>query len=101
MPTSLRLDRETEQLVARLAYEEGRTKSDVIREAIQKYGQKRTGTPGGASLFEAIRPFLGVERGRGAALSADTGERFTEIVREKARKRWGWAPPGEKRRRRR
>jgi Arc/MetJ-type ribon-helix-helix transcriptional regulator len=101
MPTSLRLDRETEQLVVRLAYEEGRTKSDVIREAIRKYGQKRKETGGGSSLFEAIRPFLGVERGRGPALSADTGKRFTDIVREKARKRWGWAPSGEKRRRRR
>jgi len=101
MPTSLRLDRETEKLLIRLAFDEGRTKSDVIREAIHKYGRKLNERRRGESLFEAIRPFLGIERVQGASPSAQSSERFTEIVREKARKRWGWVPPEEKRRSRR
>lgn len=85
MPTSVRLDRETEAAIGRLARTAGRSKSWVIREAVVAYAAdaaSRGRTPG-----EALGPFIGAG-GKGLPdLSDRTGERFTDLVRAKTRAR--------------
>lgn len=58
MPTSIHLDPETEVLLARLARSSGRTKSEVIREALHRMSEDaHVGEP--ASLFHGIEDLVG------------------------------------------
>lgn len=85
MPTSVRLDRQTETLIGRLAKQRHRTKSEIIREAISILAQRES--PNGKALtpFESMEPLLGCAKGGGKDLSEHTGERFREILRSKKR----------------
>ncbi|MBI2218054.1 MAG: CopG family transcriptional regulator [Candidatus Rokubacteria bacterium] len=88
MPTSVRLDAKTEILVTRLARKTGRTKSQVIRDAIARLAEdgdgaeKRAKTP-----YEAMKHLIGIADSGGANLSERTGEKFTARLREQARAR--------------
>lgn len=83
MPTSVRLDKKTGMLVERLARRDGRTRSDVIREAIVTYGRQR-GASAGKTLYDVISPYVGVTKGGPTDLSERTGEKFLAalVVRE-------------------
>lgn len=88
MPFSLRLDEETERLIARLASTTGRSKSQVVREAVAAYGEeheRRTAeTP---SAYETLKHVIGVVDTGGRHLSERTGQRFREVLEAKARGR--------------
>lgn len=60
MPTSVRLDPETEALLKRMARASGRSKSDVIREALHRMSADTQGTSEGGSLYEAIEDIVGI-----------------------------------------
>jgi hypothetical protein len=81
---SVRLDRETEALIRRMARVAGRSKSWVVREAVAAYAKAETPE---RMPFEALAPFIGAGGTGLPDLSERTGERFTEIVRTKARAR--------------
>lgn len=100
MPTSLRLDDKTRHLLDRLARSGGKTRSDVIREAIHEYGKAKSPEDGGLSLYDSIRHLVGIVEGGDPTLSQETGERFAGIVREKAKRQRG-TPPREERKARR
>lgn len=87
MSTSLRLDEETRRLLDRLARDERKSKSDVIREAIREHGKARSTENVGLSVYDSIRHLVGIVEGGDPTLSQRTGERFAEIVRVKARGR--------------
>lgn len=86
MPTSVRLDRKTERLVERLAREQGRTKSEVIRQAIVLAAEKELGederTP-----YERSAHLIGCVSGGPPDLSVNTGAKVREILLRKARSR--------------
>ena len=84
MPMSVRLDRETEALIRRMARLAGRSRSWVVREAVAAYASAapRTRLP-----YEALAAFIGAGRTGLHDLSERTGERFAELVRTKARAR--------------
>jgi predicted transcriptional regulator len=84
MPMSVRLDRETEALIRRMARLAGRSRSWVVREAVAAYANAapRTRPP-----YEALAAFIGTGRTGRPDLSERTGERFAELVRTKARGR--------------
>lgn len=86
MPTSVRLDRKTERLVERLAREQGRTKSEVIRQAIALAAEKELGederTP-----YERSAHLIGCVSGGPPDLSVNTGAKVREILLRKARSR--------------
>jgi len=86
MPTSVRLDRKTERLVERLAREKGRTKSEVIRQAIVLAAEKelrdQEKTP-----YERSAHLIGCVSGGPPDLSVNTGAKVREILRKKARSR--------------
>lgn len=107
MPMSVRLDRQTESLIRRVARMAGRSKSWVVREAVAAYASVPSG---GRSPYEALSPFIGAGGTGLTNLSERTGERFTDLVRTKeasdrreaprrgARERWTKRATGGKRR---
>lgn len=83
MPTSFRLDRETERQLSRLARSTGRTKSQVIRDAIQSEAAKGDGP----SFHDRASHLFGVAGGTPRNLSERTGEKVRAILKAKARAR--------------
>ncbi len=84
MPISVRLDPKTESLVNRLASRTGRTKSEIIREALRALsraeGEART------SPYEAIAHLIGCARGGPEDLSERTGEKLRKLLLARVRK---------------
>ena len=91
MPTSVRLDKKTGMLVERLAREDGRTRSDVIREAIVTYGSRR-GSSSARTLYDIISPYVGVTKGGPTDLSERTGEKFLAALVAQKKERDRRAP---------
>jgi Ribbon-helix-helix protein, copG family len=84
MPLSVRLDRETEARIRRMARLAGRSKSWIVREAIAAYS---VGSAERRKPYDILAPFIGAGGTGLSDLSEATGERFTEIVAKKARVR--------------
>ena len=63
MPVSVRLDPKTEELVARLARKKGRTKSEVIRQAIQALAEGQDAGKKPSRPYDAISHLIGCARG--------------------------------------
>lgn len=63
MPTSVRLDPETQALLAKLARVSGRTKSDVLREALQYLARTQSAATAERSPFEEIADLIGIGEG--------------------------------------
>lgn len=82
MPISVRLDPKTESLVNRLAKQTGRTKSEVIREALMALfraeGEARS------NPYEAIAHLIGCARGGPTDLSERTGEKLRKLLLARA-----------------
>ena len=83
MPTSVRLDAETQELVRRLAKRRGMTKSEVIREALEEWVDKEKEKL--EKPYDAIRHLIGIVDSGGQGLSERTGERFRHLLQEKRR----------------
>jgi len=79
MPTTVRLDPRTLALMQRLAKRTGRTKSEVIRDAIRRLGNAERGEPSGTA-YEAMEHGLGCWDSGGARLSDRTGRAFTALL---------------------
>ena len=77
MPTSVRLDRQSQARLDRLAQVTGRTKSDLIREALARLDESLA-TEGGASTYVRLSRYIGVGRlGPG-----DRAARAEEVLRK-------------------
>ena len=87
MPTSVRLDSKTENLVNKLARKKGQTKSEVIREALIALARSEEAEKPHRTLYEALGPLIGSVKGGPKDLSERTGEKFRAILLEKQR-RW-------------
>ena len=87
MPFSLRLDPETETLLRRLAKAQGRSKSAVVREAVEHYGRRDTPVEDEArTALDVVRPFIGVVA-TGGQQSEDTHTKYRASLRRKANAR--------------
>jgi hypothetical protein len=84
MPFSVRLDPETQALIERLAKRHRQSRAWVVREAVAKYA---VGDRSEQSLYERMKPYIGIVSSGDGTLSQDTGKKFTEIVKAKARAR--------------
>ena len=84
MPFSLRLDPETEALIRRLAKAQGRSRSAVVREAVEHYGARETREADVArTALDAVAPFVGIVS-TGGQLSDDTHAKYRASLRRKA-----------------
>ncbi len=81
MPTSVRLDEKTENLVRRLARQRRATKSEVIREALTRLARLEESTV--VRPYEAIKRFIGCADSGGMRLSEKTGEKFRRLLGRK------------------
>ena len=83
MPFSLRLDPETEALLRRLAKAQGRSKSAVVREAVEQYGRRDTPEGDDArTALDVVGPFIGVVA-TGGQRSEDTHTKYRTLLRRK------------------
>jgi hypothetical protein len=85
MPTTVRLDPETESMIKRLARKTGRTKSQVIRDAIRVLAKTEDGGKTMGGPYEAFSHVIGCARGGPPDLSERTGEKFTKLLRGRSR----------------
>ena len=85
MPTSVRLDPKTERVVRSLARRTGRTRSQVIRDAIHRLAAAESETGNGQTVFEMWRDAIGCAEGGSPDLSERTGEHFRSLLRAKRR----------------
>ncbi len=86
MPTSVRLDIKTEQLLTRLARRKRTTKSVVLREAVAVLArQVEQSEEKNADLYTKVEDLLGCVSGGPSDLSTRTGARFRQLLLEKKR----------------
>jgi Arc/MetJ-type ribon-helix-helix transcriptional regulator len=84
VPFSLRLDPDTEAMIRRLTARTGRSKSDVVREAVARYGaEAESDDPGPRSTYERLKPYIGSVNTGGANFSEGTHEKFRAVLRRK------------------
>jgi hypothetical protein len=85
MPTSVRLDAETEALLRRLARRSGRTKSDMLREALLRLAEEEDTAARGRRPYAMISDLVGIASG-GPRDRARTHKRvFRQIVSKRRR----------------
>lgn len=77
MPTSVRLDAETDALLRRCAAASGRSRSEIVREAIVRFVAQE-GRPPASTVYDMIADLVGVESGGDPTLSQRTGQVFRE-----------------------
>jgi hypothetical protein len=87
MPMSVRLDARTERLVDRLAKRKRQTKSEIVREAIGVLAQQTEVREKAKRPYDLIAHLIGCVDSGGARLSEKTGEKFADLLREKAHAR--------------
>ena len=83
MPTSVRLDPETEALLRKLARTSGRTKSEVIREALHRMFAE---TRESGSLYHAIEDLVGIADVGPGDLARHHKQRFREKLDRRRKK---------------
>ncbi len=84
MPFSVRLDRQTEVTIERLARSSGKTRSAVVREAVARYASAADAATTG---YERLEPLIGVIRSGRSNLSQHTGRKFTELLQARRAER--------------
>lgn len=79
---NVRVDSETASFLERIARQTGRTKSEVVRDALQALREQ---TAWSATLppSEAMAHLIGSWDSGGLQLSERTGERFAQLLKEK------------------
>ena len=87
MPFSLRLDPETESRIRRLSTQTGRSKSQVVREAVAQYATDERLPSPGDSTFDRLKAYVGVVRTGGRNLSSDTHRQYRALLLKKRRAR--------------
>jgi hypothetical protein len=85
MPTSVRLDAKTERVVRSLARRTGRTRSQVIREAIHRLAASESEAREGEMVYEMWRDAIGCAEGGPPDLSERTGDHFRSLLSAKRR----------------
>jgi Ribbon-helix-helix protein, copG family len=79
---NVRVDPQTAAFLERVARQTGRTKSEVVRQALETFRRQGAG-PSAAPPAETMSDLIGCWDSGGMRLSERTGERFTRLLREK------------------
>ena len=86
MPTTVRLDANTENLLLRLSKASGRTKSQVIRDAIHRLAEAEGALAKSVRPYDAIAHRIGRVKDGPPDLSERTGEKVRKMLAERARR---------------
>ena len=91
MPTtvSVRLDPQTEAILARLAERRSQTKSEVLREALVLLARTEADEPKESRPYEALVHLIGSVRGGPPDLSVRTGQKLRDMLGARAKRRDG------------
>ncbi len=88
MPSSTRLDKETEALLKKAADYAGVTKSQLVRESIREYCtrivEEKKKTPW--EIYQSLQPIGGSGHGR----RVKDGKKIMAAHLEEKRKKWSW-----------
>jgi len=84
MPLTVRLDPRTERLLNTLAKRRGLSRSDVVREAIARYGAEESAVRDSDRPYNAWLDVIGSVELGARDPARTTGELFTAIVRTRA-----------------
>src|SRR5258708_4726206 len=85
---SIRLDAETATMTDRLAREQGKSKSEIVREALRHYAkQNGKRSQKGETLYDRIKDIIGSCSGGPSNLSIDSGKKYGEMLWERKRSR--------------
>ena len=87
MPFNVRLNPKTERLLNALAKRRGQTRSDIVREAIEQFGEAEISSRQQLTAFDQWADVIGAARTAGRDSSRTTGDLFSDIVKRKARAR--------------
>jgi ribbon-helix-helix CopG family protein len=86
MPFSLRLDPETEARIRKLTRTTGRSKAAIVREAVAQYRvDPDAPSQRGESIFDRLKPFIGIIDTGGAEYSRNTHAKYRAALRAKHR----------------
>ena len=83
MPLTVRVDVKTERLIQRLARKRGRSKSEVIRDAIGVLARGIQEQVKAERPYETVRDLIGSVHGGHPDLSVRTGQQFRRMVQAK------------------
>lgn len=86
MPLTVRVDLKTERMLERLARQWGRTKSEVIRDAIAVLAKSIEAQEQAEQPYDKVRDLIGCVHGGPADLSRATGETFRRMLAGRRRK---------------
>jgi predicted DNA-binding protein len=88
MPFSFRLDPGTEAKIRKLTAATGKSKSEVVREAVARYAPDEDAAPApGESAFDRLKPFIGIIGTGGANYSKETHTKYRALLQRKHRVR--------------
>jgi len=83
MPTSVRLDPETEALLKRLARRSGRSKSAVLREAVRRMAEAPSEAAEGETVYSMISDLVGVASGGPKTLAREHRKTYRNALAQK------------------
>lgn len=86
MPTSVRLDTETEALLRRLARTSGRTKSDILREAVVHLAEEHAASTPANSPYTLISDLVGIANGGPGDVARRHKHAFREALSGRGRR---------------
>ncbi len=78
MSTSVHLDANTQRALERLAKNRSRTRSEIVRQAIEMLVAREQQRP-----FEMVSDLIGCVQGGPSDLSENTGRKFRELLAQK------------------
>lgn len=85
MPTSVRLDPETEVILQRLARRSARSKSDILREAVRRMAEEPAESADSSGPYALISDLVGIVSGPGN-LARNHKKTYRELLAEKHRR---------------
>ena len=83
---TFRLDEELENAINNIASAEGKTKTEVVRDALREYTRKKRGGTQ-LSMAESMKAYIGAGKSNRTDLSTQTGENVRGILIEKKKSR--------------
>lgn len=87
MPMSIRLDPETRAALDPAARTTGRSRSDLVRDAVLRYLELLRSEQMDRSAVEVLAKYIGCVNSGGSERSRETGRGFRTLLEERARAR--------------